>query len=139
MFGIFVYLASSGGLGWVFNVIAIIAALFFLVLIGLSISARVVSRNVITGTCGNCGTAFQALKGKETRCPACGSGVIPEEDGGVFRRASASFGGDAGPGSAGPAGGAGAAQRAPAGTPERGETIDVEVIDVEPIDKEKRK
>lgn len=81
---IFASLIASGALGWLFN------GLLFLSLVPLVVGpifSWYIQNNLMEGTCPECGSPAQVLKGQSGQCMYCGNTYSSElSSSGVFTR-----------------------------------------------------
>mmetsp|Transcript_5122 Transcript_5122/g.11359 ORF Transcript_5122/g.11359 Transcript_5122/m.11359 type:complete len:215 (+) Transcript_5122:291-935(+) len=88
---VFVFLLTTGTLGFVFNFLnGIFLFLFVAPLIATPIFNWWLSHNLLEGTCPNCASPVQVIKGQQGQCFACGATMSSElSDSGVFLREGA--------------------------------------------------
>jgi len=85
---IFAALLFSGTLGTLFNILnGFLLLLFVVPLVAGPIFNWWISNNLLEGTCPNCSSPMQVIKGQEGQCFACGSTMSSElSESGVFLR-----------------------------------------------------
>jgi len=85
---VFAFLVFSGTLGWVFNLFGGFFLLIFLLPIVVTpVFNWWLSNNLLEGTCPNCSSPVQVIKGQQGQCFSCGSTMSSEQSAqGVFLR-----------------------------------------------------
>ena len=84
---ILVSLFASGALGWLFN------GILFLTLLPLVLGPLIswyIQSNLVEGSCPECGSPAQVLKGQTGGCMYCGASFSDEKSGEVFLRSTMS-------------------------------------------------